>query len=262
MRPEGDKSSLDYIEVTTAVERRMRNIFVASMCLSVLVLFVFAFLAGRLGRLPRVIRVSFPPILLWSFTVTGYAFYSLWRLTDERGRLLQSSAVTEPTTGVKSLSYISRVLQKEYERMIQTGQPTGVLYVDLENLDVVNQTFGHAVGDVVLKGVAGTIENGVPEEAVVGRVAGDEFVVVLPATKLEKAKSVAAAIEKSIRHYKLELGKKGCVDFLNCRIGIIACPKDGGFADEIIRIAQQAAVRRRSETASTEAIRSKLRRGN
>jgi GGDEF domain-containing protein len=81
----------------------------------------------------------------------------------------------------------------------------------------------------------------VPAGSVVGRVAGDEFVVILPVAKANKAKATALAITQAIADFRLDLGKRGQVDFLGCNIGVIGCPESGGFADEIINAAQQAA---------------------
>jgi len=260
MGADAGKSNMNYLESTKAVGRRTRNLFVLSLGLSVFVLAVLVLLLLLRGRLSEVVRVSLPAILLWSLVVAGYAFHSQWHLAISRGQILGDNKVTDSKTGVKSLSYTSMVLQKEYERMIQTGQPAAVLYVDLEHLDLVNQGFGHAIGDVVLANVAKIVEDNVPEEGVVGHVGGDEFVVVLPATNLDEAKLVAAAIEKGIRDYRMDFSKKGTVDFLNCRMGIIACPKEGAIADEIIGIAQQAAAQARAGASPAAAIRARVRR--
>ncbi len=241
MRTDVNKLSLEYVEMTNTLAKRMKHIFVASVLLSVLVALNLAFMKQSTGALKHVMRVSFTPVLLWSLTMTGYAFYSLWRTNSDKGQMLGEVAATDPRTGVKSLDYIKVFLQKEYERVIQTGQPTAVLYVDLQNLDLVNERFGHTVGSIVLRSVAKTIEDSVPDGAVVAHVAGDEFVVVLPATKPEKARSVSAEIQKVIADYKMDLGNKGDVDFLGCNTGIIACPEDGGFAEEMIGMAQKAA---------------------
>jgi len=241
MHPDVDKAGVSYVEATRALERRVRNIFFGSLALCVLVVFHCVFLPQPGGTLSVITWVSFPAVLLWSLTVAAYAFYSLWRIADERKRLLEGRELTDPKTGLKSLHYVRTLLQNEYERAIQTKQPMAVLYVDLQELDTVNRNFGHAVGDIVLREVARSVESSVPDGATVGRVGGDEFLVVVPATGSEKARSVVAAIEKAVRDYRLDLGKRGSVDFLDCRIGMIACPQDAGLVDEIMRIAQEAA---------------------
>lgn len=250
MGTETDNLAVEYVEATRDAEMRTRNIFLGSVLLSALVVFHLTFLAQPGGALTRIVRISFPPVLLWSLSMTGYAFYSLWQASQEKGQLLEKMAATDLSTGVKSREFIKAFLQKQYERAMETGKPTAVLYVDLENLDLVNKKFGHTIGDIVLKGIAKTVEHAVPSAGVVGRVAGDEFIVVLPATRSEKAKPVAESIEQSIRDYRLDLGKKGQLDFLGCRIGIVACPGDGGLAEELIGIAQKAAAESAPERVS------------
>ena len=144
-------------------------------------------------------------------------------------------------TGVKSLEYIRAMLQAEYERAIEIGIPTAVIYVDLYNLDRVNKTYGHAVGDIVLKGLAERMQNVVGEKGAVGHLAGDEFAVVLPATQTKAAQAIMQAIVSEVDGYVLEMGKRGTVDFLHCTTGLVACPGDASSPDEILSLAQRSA---------------------
>ena len=226
----------------------MRNVFLGSILLSVLVALHLTLLRQSPGRLGHIVRVSFPPLLLWSFVITGYAFYSLWGISAYRGKLLDMMAATDAKTGVRSLDYIKTRLEEEYQEALQTGQPSAVLYVDLDNLEMVNRNFGRAVGDVLLKEVARAIESSVPPGSDVGHVGGDEFVIVLPATKPQEARPVLFAIEKGIKNCKLELGKRGWVGYLGCRIGVAAWPGEARSANDIIRVAQQAADQSRTQT--------------
>ena len=243
-----DPFSLERIEATKTGKKRMRNIFLGSLGLSVLIVLHLVVQTSLAGRASSILGVSFPMVLAWSLTLTVYAFHVLWRLLEQDSQLLQQMAITDHKTGVKSLDYIRTFLQEEHDRSIQTGQPVAVLYVDLQNLNLVNQNFGHAVGDIVLRDVAGTIEGSVPQEGVVGHVAGDEFLVVLPGANSEKAKSVAEAIEQGIGQYRVDLGKKRQMVFLGCRIGVIECPPDVRFADGIISAAQKVTSEPRTES--------------
>ncbi len=259
MTAKQDDAGVERFAAGEEVERRIRKIFLGAMGFSVLVLFNFAFLLLHKGNVPLIIRVSFPPLLLWSFVVTGYAFQFMARLAAQRRRILEEGERSDPKTGVRSLDYIRSLLEKQYVTTLPVGKPTAILYVDLENLDMVNRDFGHAVGDVVLKDTAQLIQCTVPAEAIVGHVAGDEFVVLLPATQQEAAEVVASDVEEAVAGYELALGNKGAVDFLRCRIGIIACPEGGGFADEIIRIAHQAAIQPKGTSTRIAAVTERLK---
>ena len=259
MKAERDGAGSEHLAAGAEVEGRIRKIFLGSMGFSFLVLLNFAFLVLHRGNVPYIIRVSFPPLLLWSFVVTGYAFQFMGRLAAQRRQMLEEDARSDPKTGVRTLAYVKTLLEKEYEAARLDREAAAVLYVDLENLDVVNRDFGHAVGDVVLKDVAQLVQHTVPAKGVVGHVAGDEFVVLLPATGQERAESVASDVEEAIAGYELALGNKGSVDFLRCRIGIIACSEGGGVADELIRVAHQAASQSRPTGTRTTAVTGRLK---
>jgi len=259
MKAERDGAGVEHLAAGPEVEGRIRKIFVGSMGLSFLVVLNFAFLLLHKRSIPLIIRVSFPPLLLWSFVVTVYAFQFMGRLAAQSRQVLEEGARSDPKTGVKTLAYVKTLLEKEFEAARLEGEAAAVLYVDLENLDVVNRDFGHAVGDVVLKDVAQLVQRTVPAKGVVGHVAGDEFVVLLPATGQEGAEAVASDVEDAIAGYELALGNKGSVDFLRCRTGVIACPEGGGVADELIRIAHQAASQSRPTGTRTATVTERLK---
>jgi len=83
----------------------------------------------------------------------------------------------------------------------------GVLFCDLDGFKGVNDTLGHAAGDELLEKVARRLETGVPGHAVLGRMGGDEFVVVLPDAPADELAEVGRRIELEIgRPYLLEAG--------------------------------------------------------
>jgi diguanylate cyclase (GGDEF)-like protein len=83
----------------------------------------------------------------------------------------------------------------------------GVLFCDLDGFKGVNDTLGHAAGDELLEKVARRLETGVPAHAVLGRMGGDEFVVVVPDATAEELAEVGRRIELEIgRPYLLEAG--------------------------------------------------------
>jgi diguanylate cyclase (GGDEF)-like protein len=119
------------------------------------------------------------------------------------------------------------------------GTSAAVVYADLVHLEQVNQSFGHAVGDIVLKAIAQLVAGHVRRGDILGRVGGDEFLIVMPETTVGEAEVVVKAIRKAIRDYRLELGKRGTVDFLNCKTGVAAFPAEAETPIEIIAVARQ-----------------------
>jgi len=248
MSNEAERLKASYIRSAKAALCRIRNIFWGSIALSVLLFGTFACLPRRPGSLSTFVNLSFPALLLWSFALAGYAFHCLLAQAKEREQLIEQYALLDPTTGAKSLEYMKSLLQEHSEGVSPTGTPTTVLYVDLENLRQVNRELGHTAGNIVLRDLAGRIRDATPENGVVGRVGGDEFVVLLPGMSSKSAQAVAEAIQRNIQQYRLDLGKGRKVDFIGCGIGIIECPAEGGAADDIINLAQRACYQTVEET--------------
>jgi diguanylate cyclase (GGDEF)-like protein len=83
----------------------------------------------------------------------------------------------------------------------------GVLFCDLDGFKGVNDTLGHAAGDELLEKVARRLETAVPAHAVLGRMGGDEFVVVVPDATADELAEIGRRVELEIgRPYLLEAG--------------------------------------------------------
>lgn len=98
-------------------------------------------------------------------------------------RAAELQAKTDPLTGVKN----RRALEMDLDRLIEEGLPFGLMLIDLDFFKKVNDTFGHAAGDHVLKVVAQILTDEIRHSDVIARVGGDEFVLALPDMTTEAA---------------------------------------------------------------------------
>ncbi len=98
-----------------------------------------------------------------------------WRA---RTKALRTQARQDSLTGLANRARLDDRLSVALERSGNNGRYTGVLFCDLDNFKRVNDTYGHAVGDVVLTAVAMRLLRSVRATDVVARFGGDEFVVV------------------------------------------------------------------------------------
>jgi diguanylate cyclase (GGDEF)-like protein len=133
-------------------------------------------------------------------------------LRGEVGRLKARLAETEDLADRDALTPLlnRRALMRELGR-IRTfaqryGAPASLVYFDLDDLKGVNDRFGHAAGDAVLKAVAERLVSQVRESDLVGRMGGDEFAVVLAQADQAVAEAKAAALVRAIEAQPLQFG--------------------------------------------------------
>jgi diguanylate cyclase (GGDEF)-like protein len=107
---------------------------------------------------------------------------------------LQRSAITDSLTGVYNTRFFHEILGRETARAERYSTPLALLMIDIDTFKLVNDTFGHVVGNKVLTQIAKTLEHSVRNTDFVFRCGGDEFGVVLPGTDLEGAMHVAEKI--------------------------------------------------------------------
>jgi two-component system cell cycle response regulator len=102
-----------------------------------------------------------------------------------------SMALTDNLTGLHNRHYLSTHLDAVMERMRESGKPVSLLMIDLDHFKQVNDTYGHSVGDEVLKETGQRILRNVRGFDLAARYGGEEFVVVMPDTPIEVALGVA-----------------------------------------------------------------------
>ncbi|PSJ16055.1 GGDEF domain-containing protein [Nitrosomonas supralitoralis] len=137
-------------------------------------------------------------------TVEGYHLVevdelqkTLDRLNKEASQLHQKVA-TDQLTGVLSYSTLMDTLERQVNKAKQNGSSLCVVMADLDFFKKVNDTYGHLVGDIVLKLTARRIQAAIRSFDMIGRFGGEEFVIILENTDLALAKIIAERIRLGI----------------------------------------------------------------
>jgi diguanylate cyclase (GGDEF)-like protein len=230
-------NSFEAADIGDAAEMKARRMFWGSLLLSLLIVVHTAYQAFASGSGWSRIGMLLPAVLLWSMVVTCYAFHVLYTVAQHRAGQIADPRM-DPNTGVFAVDYILSRLLLERGKALENGVPSMVAYVDLVNLEKVNREFGYTVGNIVLRALAQVVADNVRRWDVVGRVGGDEFVIVMPDTSREAAEAVVANLRESIKIYALDLGPRGKVDFVSCKVGLAAFPGEGYEPEEIVATAR------------------------
>ena len=123
------------------------------------------------------------------------------------------------------------------ERATRFGRPLSLLLLDLDFFKNVNDTYGHTVGDAVLRELARRLASCVREVDVVARYGGEEFVVVTPETDIEGAERLAARICEAVREEPFLVGED--VVKVTVSVGIAALPQHGSASGDLVRAADE-----------------------
>ncbi|WP_328989471.1 GGDEF domain-containing protein [Kribbella sp. NBC_01245] len=195
--------------------------------------------AGSLG-----LGVAIAALLIhepWSVTVLLLTVLGLHRalLVGQ----FQTAAQKDPKTGLANAAFWFEMANKEFDRAKRTGSSLGVLYVDLDHFKAVNDTHGHRAGDEALKAVADALGDDVRTDDLVGRLGGEEFAILLPATSPAETKQTAERIRHRVSGLTITVtGLTGPVqlEHLTCSIGIASYPENGTTMDALMLAADTA----------------------
>lgn len=115
---------------------------------------------------------------------------------------LRAQALTDALTGLPNRRYLDERLKHEISRALRHEQTLAVMAIDVDDFKRVNDTWGHQKGDEVLIWVARFLRTQVRSHDIAGRMGGDEFLVILPATDLMGAEQLAARFRRTLEHLK------------------------------------------------------------
>jgi len=107
-------------------------------------------------------------------------------------------SITDELTGLYNRRHFFALAEREFERARRYGRPLSTILLDVDHFKQVNDTYGHAVGDQVLRAVARRCRAALREIDVLGRYGGEEFVAILPESELGSARQTANRLRHSI----------------------------------------------------------------
>jgi diguanylate cyclase (GGDEF)-like protein len=148
----------------------------------------------------------------------------------------------DPLTGLPGRAWLQDWLGRTIRRT--PAFPVAALLLDLDNFRAVNDCDGYDHGDSLLLRVVERLRAALPEEAVLARVGGDEFCVLLPGVDADAARARAQLLRQAFMEpFELD----GCLRYSSCSIGFALYPADAGTASSLVCRADMALHRAKSE---------------
>ncbi len=158
---------------------------------------------------------------------------NLRKLADER-EFYKKLSNSDDLTDLANYRCFQHALENETARAERYNRPLSLMMIDIDDFKSCNDTYGHLVGDMVLKQIATLIKKNTRGIDMVARYGGEEFTVILPETSLEETLVVAERIRESVEKFRFTTDDGKPIKNLSITIGISSFPDRSRGKKELI----------------------------
>lgn len=155
---------------------------------------------------------------------------------------LSELATRDPLTGLNNRREMTHLLDEEVARAARYNRELALLWIDFDHFKDINDSFGHAAGDAVLKNVSHLLLDGIRAVDSLGRFGGEEFVILLPEMGIDDAQEAAERLRETISKIPIPLDTGETVS-LTISIGVSVFPWHGRSPDALCAAADKAMYR-------------------
>lgn len=162
----------------------------------------------------------------------------LFNQLQQSEKMLKQLAEQDTLTGLSNRYQFTQIVDKNIAYAARHGKILAVLSMDLDKFKDVNDTYGHDVGDLLLKEVAARLQMCTRKEDFVARLGGDEFIML--ATYIKDLSDANIIAQKIIEEVKQKYVLNGCEIYISTSIGVAFFPKDGDNRETLFKKADIA----------------------
>ena len=150
------------------------------------------------------------------------------------GQKVEVTTITDHLTSLYNRKWLNRHFKEQVDQYQRYQIGLSIILLDIDQFKKINDTYGHNVGDEVLVKVAQLIRESSRTTDAYGRWSGEEFLIMLPNTKLEGAKSKAEAIRKAIADEVFSIGQ------VTCSFGVAEITTKDQQPHDLVKLADNA----------------------
>lgn len=178
-------------------------------------------------------------ILVVILLETLFVFIPLTRKMNAYTEALRHMALSDSLTSIGNRRYFEARGVEEIQRARRHLQPLSLCLMDLDHFKLVNDTYGHSVGDGVLRDIIHVINDALRAEDILARTGGEEFAVLLPHADLKSAAVVAERVRQAVRNATF-VTERGEHVLLTLSIGVASVDFDSDTIDQAMEEADAA----------------------
>lgn len=156
---------------------------------------------------------------------------------------INRKTLVDPLTGIANRRSLDSFIERAIENTAKSGQPLSFAMVDVDDFKLVNDRYGHGVGDRVLKEIAAHLARNIRTKDFVARYGGEEFSIVLPGLPAHRALEVLDRIRVSLAETRLAIDLVDPPPRLTVSIGVASYPEHGATSTVLLEAADMALYR-------------------
>ncbi len=179
------------------------------------------------------------------YELSGYFISTFGKMEKGRFQLIMRDitedirlSTVDPLTDLYNRRFINGFLMKEIERSKRSDRHFSVVISDIDDFKVINDSYGHLSGDMVLKSIARLITETVRNLDVVGRYGGDEFMLILPDSNGNDAYHIIDRLRRKVENFEVPVLRNIKVK-VTTSFGIASFPEDGTSLDDLLVAADE-----------------------
>lgn len=151
---------------------------------------------------------------------------------------LHARSIRDPLTGLYNRRFLEETMAIEEHRARRDGSTIGLVMIDIDHFKRFNDSYGHAAGDAVLRGIGSLLRAHIREGDIPCRYGGEEFTLILPQTTLETARARAEQLRESAARLRVEYEGRSLAVTLS--LGVACFPGHGASWQEVLQTADGA----------------------
>jgi diguanylate cyclase (GGDEF)-like protein len=171
---------------------------------------------------------------------------------QQKNQLLEKMAATDPLTALPNRRAIDRIARTEMQRRVRVPAPVAVVMIDADFFGRVNKNYSQTAGDQVLVWLAGIFQSSIRVSDSVGRVGGEEFLVIAPATDLPGAEVLAERLRSNVE--SAQTSYNGQTIRMTVSLGVAVADASTPAAYEQLREIAAEALKEAKETGRNKAV--------
>ncbi|AIF49746.1 EAL domain-containing protein [Pelosinus sp. UFO1] len=157
---------------------------------------------------------------------------------SQKTEVIRQLAYSDKLTGLSNRTHLNERLEEEMEKTRRDQSAGALFFIDLDDLKMINDTFGHTYGDALIKMAGNRIVEAFGDGVFIGRIGGDEFMVIMSGDYDQR--SIADRADQIIGAFSQDMEALGIGFHTSASVGIAVYPQDGDTVEEIFKNADNA----------------------